>query len=135
MIFVYKVINIKNYEFTRDIILESTSSKQEYTTFDDSDLIGTDQFSFIHVQGIYNCKLGILGDISLQGEQYSVLSREQIGKMSLVKVSNSYGDYFYFPDDPQIEVGNKILLDVKRYDLLSVDDVINDRTLWFCQSE
>ncbi len=117
MIFLYKVIDIKNYEVTRDVVLESASSKQKYTAFDDSDLIGEDQFSFIQVQGMYNCKLGILGDISLQGEQYSTLSREQIGRMNLVKVSNSYGDYFYFPDDPQIEIGKNILLDVKRYDL------------------
>ena len=129
MIFLYKVINIENYEVTRDIILESTFSKHRYTAFDDSDLIGTDQFSFIRAQEMYNCKLGILGDISSQGEQYSVLSREQIGKINLVKFSNSYGDYFYFPEDPQIEIGKNILLDVKRYDLLAVDEMINDRTL------
>lgn len=125
----YRVINIKNYEFTRDVIVESVTSKQEYIVFDDADLIGNNQFSFIRIQGIYDCKLGILGDIDSQGEQYSVLSKAEIGKMNLAKVSNSHGDYFYFPDDPVIEVGGKISLDVKRYDLLSVNDVINDRTL------
>ena len=43
----YKVIAIKEYEFTRDIMVESQKSKQQYTVFDDSDLIGNDQFSFV----------------------------------------------------------------------------------------
>ena len=56
----YKVIAIKEYEFTRDIIVESQKSKQQYTVFDDSDLIGNDQFSFVKEQGIYDCKIGML---------------------------------------------------------------------------
>ena len=46
----YKVITIKNYEFTRDIIVESQKSKQQYIVFDDSDLVGNDQFSFVREQ-------------------------------------------------------------------------------------
>lgn len=129
VVIMYKVIGIKNYEFTRDIIVESIESKQTYVAFDDSDLIGNDQFSFVQVQKIYNCKLGIMGNIDSSGETYTILSREHIGKMNLLKVSNSCGDYFYFPANSKVEIGDNIKLIVKRYDLLAVNNVINDRTL------
>lgn len=125
----YKVVAIKDYEFTRDITVESQKSKQQYTAFDDSDLIGTDQFSFVKEQELYDCKLGILGKVSSSGEPFNVLLRELVGKMNLLKVSNSAGDNFYLPATPGIEIGNQIKLSVERYDLLAVNDVINDRTL------
>ncbi|MCI6270439.1 MAG: hypothetical protein SPF31_07665 [Lactobacillus delbrueckii] len=90
----YKVIAIKEYEFTRDIIVESQKSKQQYTVFDDSDLIGNDQFSFVKEQEIYDCKIGILYEVNRSGKIFYVLSREKVGKMNLFKVSNSDGDNF-----------------------------------------
>jgi hypothetical protein len=129
MILMYKIIAIKNYEFTRDIIVESQKSKQQYTVFDDSDLIGNDQFSFVKGQGIYDCKIGILGETSPSGKIFDVLSREQVGKMNLLKVSNSDGDNFYLPDIKDVKIGSQVKLSVERYDLLSVNNIINDRTL------
>lgn len=73
----YKVITIKNYEFTRDIIVESKKSKQRYTVFDDSDLVGNDQFSFVREQEIYDCKLGILGEVIPSRETFNVLSKKK----------------------------------------------------------
>lgn len=125
----YKVIAIKTYEFTRDIIVESQKSKQQYTAFDDSDLIGNDQFSFVKEQKIYDCKLGILGEVNPLGETFNILSSEQVGKMNLLRVSNSDGDNFYLPATTDVKIGSQITLNVKRYDLLSVNNVINDRTL------
>ncbi len=125
----YKVIAIKKYEFTRDIIVESQESKQQYTVFDDSDLIGNDQFSFMKEQEIYDCKIGILYEVNRSGEKFYVLSREKVGKMNLFKVSNSDGDNFYLPATTDVKIGSQINLIVKRYDLLSVNNVINDRTL------
>lgn len=125
----YKVIAIKNYEFTRDIIVESQKSKEQYTVFDDSDLVGTDQFSFARKQEIYDCKLGILGEVSPAGESFNVLSWELVGKMNLLKVSNLAGDNFYFPAPADVKAGSQIKLNVERYDLLAVNDVINDKTL------
>ena len=125
----YKVIAIKEYEFTRDIIVESQKSKQQYTVFDDSDLIGNDQFSFVKEQEIYDCKIGILYEVNRSGKIFYVLSREKVGKMNLFKVSNSDGDNFYLLATTDIKIGSQIKLIVKRYDLLSVNNVINDRAL------
>ena len=125
----YKVIAIKEYEFTRDIIVESQKSKQQYTVFDDSDLIGNNQFSFVKEQEIYDCKIGILYEVNRSGKIFYVLSREKVGKMNLFKVSNSDGDNFYLPATTDVKIGSQINLIVKRYDLLSVNNVINDRTL------
>lgn len=126
----YKVITIKNYEFTRDIIVESKKSKQQYIVFDDSDLVGNDQFSFVREQEIYDCKLGILGEVTPSGKTFNVLSKEKIGKMNLLKISNSDGDNFYLSAATNLKIGSQIKLSIKRYDLLSVNNVINDRTLW-----
>ena len=125
----YKVITIKNYEFTRDIIVESQKSKQQYIVFDDSDLVGNDQFSFVREQEIYDCKLGILGEVTSSGKTFNVLSKEKIGKMNLLKISNSDGDNFYLSAATNLKIGSQIKLSIKRYDLLSVNNVINDRTL------
>lgn len=129
MILMYKVVAIRNYEFTRDIIVESQNSKQQYTAFDDSDLIGNDQFSFVKEQGIYDCKIGMLYEVNHSGKTFYVLSQEKVGKMNLFKVSNSVDDNFYLPATTDVKIGSQIKLIVKRYDLLSVNNVINDRAL------
>ncbi|MDB7638143.1 hypothetical protein [Ligilactobacillus ruminis] len=120
MISLYKVITIKNYEFTRDIVVESQTSKQRYTVFDDSDLVGNDQFSFVREQEIYDCKLGILDEVTPSGETFNVLSKEKIGKMNLLKISNSDGDNFYLPATTNLKIGSQIKLSVKRYDEYAV---------------
>ncbi|MCI5943058.1 MAG: hypothetical protein MRZ40_10885 [Ligilactobacillus animalis] len=125
----YKVVAIRNYEFTRDIIVESQNSKQQYIAFDDAVLIGNDQFSFMKEQEIYDCKLGILGEVNLSGEIFTVLSREKVGKMNLLKASNLDGNKFYLPATADVKIGSQIKLNVKRYDLLAVNSIINAKTL------
>ena len=50
--------------------------------------------------------------------------------MNLLKISNSDGDNFYLSAATNLKIGSQIKLSIKRYDLLSVNNVINDRTLW-----
>ena len=80
-------------------------------------------------QEIYDCKLGILGEVNSSGETFDVLSRKKIGKMNLLKVSNLDGDNFYFLATTDMKIGSQIKLNVKRYDLLSVNNIVNNRTL------
>ncbi|MEK1357649.1 hypothetical protein HCY81_09990, partial [Limosilactobacillus fermentum] len=70
------------------------NSPQTYKVFDDTDLTGDDQFAFVEPQKIYDCKIGILGDIDPSGESFDVIGEEHIGKMNLFKLSNAYGDYW-----------------------------------------
>ena len=49
--------------------------------------------------------------------------------MNLLNVSNLDGDKFYFPATTDIKIGSQIKLNIKRYDLLSIDNIINDRML------
>ncbi len=49
--------------------------------------------------------------------------------MNLFRVANSDGDNFYLPATTDVKIGSQIKLIVKRYDLLSVNNVINDRAL------
>lgn len=125
----YKVLRIIKYEVTRDIIMESIKSGQTYKVFDDTDLTGDDQFAFVEPQKIYDCKIGLLGDIDPSGESFDVIGEEHIGKMNLFKLSNAYGDYFYFLASSSMKIGCSTKVHVERYDLLVVDGVIHDLTI------
>lgn len=74
-------------------------------------------------------KSGLLGDIDPSGESFDVIGEEHIGKMNLFKLSNAYGDYFYFPASSSMKIGCSTKVHVERYDLLAVDGVIHDLTI------
>lgn len=42
----FKLIKIMNYEVTRDLVFESIETKKKYQVFDDSDILGKNQFDF-----------------------------------------------------------------------------------------
>ena len=129
VIIMYKVLRIIDYDFTRAIIMESIKSGQTYKVFDDTNLTGDDQFAFVEPQKVYDCKIGILGDVDPSGESFEVVAEEHIGKMNLFKLFNTYGDCFYFLASSSMEIGCGTKVHVKRYDLLAVDGVIHDLTI------
>jgi hypothetical protein len=124
----YKVKEIIPYELTRDVVLQNSVGKP-IEVFDDSDLLGNNDFDFLKVGYSYNCKIGILGDIEKNGRSFHVEGREMIGNTVFTKLSDENGDIFYLePDGPVLkELGQTVKVDVERYDLLQVDDVIHSR--------
>lgn len=115
--------------------LESESSHIEYTVFDDSDIIGNDQFAFLKAGHKYDCKVGIFGDIDPLGDEFTVLGQEKIGLMNLTKITNATGDIFFFGTGDKLPAGQQMHVKIRRYDLLSVDGIINDRSLAATQSD
>lgn len=126
----YKLNKIINYEVTRDLILESGKSKQEYTVFDDSDILGNDEFDFLKVGNKYQCKIGIFGDVSDSdnGTKFLVLGKEKIGNRYFEKVVNSQDDIFFMPICATFTTDSIIYIKIRRYDLLEVNDIVYDKS-------
>lgn len=124
----YKVKDIISYEFTRTIVLQGEDN-QQIRVFDDSDLLGNDDFKFLHVDHSYNCKIGILGDISESGELFVVNGREKIGTTWFVKLNDDHQNVFYLePDTNNLnDWGKSLRIEIERYDLLQVDNIIHGR--------
>ena len=124
----YKVKDIISYEFTRTIVLQGEDN-QQIRVFDDSDLLGNDDFKFLHVDHSYNCKIGILGDISESGELFAVNGREKIGTTWFVKLNDDHQNVFYLePDTNNLnDWGKSLRIEIERYDLLQVDNIIHGR--------
>lgn len=123
----YTVKEIIPYALTRDIVLQD-ESKYKITAFDDSDIRGDDEFSFLKVGSSYNFKIGILGDVADTGKKFLVDGQQRIGKTSFVKLRDESGHAFYLEPDGQLpeKLGQSIRVEVKRYELLQVNDVIKN---------
>lgn len=81
----YTVKEIIPYALTRDIVLQD-ESKYRIMAFDDSDIRGDDEFSFLKVGSSYNFKIGILGDVADTGKKFLVAGQQKIGETSFVKL-------------------------------------------------
>lgn len=124
-----KVNKITEYQVTRDVFFESEKTHTVYKVFDDSDILGDDQFSFLEIGNKYDCKIGIFGELDSLGLPFVVLDREKIGTMDTLKIKNKVGDIFYCMYEKDLVENSEIHLNVRRYDLLSVGDIINDRNI------
>ena len=125
----YELTKIINYEVTRDLVLESQKTNQSYTVFDDSDILGDDKFNFLKTGNRYSSRISILGDLrdTVSGTKFKVIGQEKVGGVKFRKVFNSVGDLFYLPDYDTKESNSIIYLNVKRYDLLSVNEIIYNK--------
>lgn len=126
--YMYKVKEIVQYEFTRDIVLGSPDGS-EITVFDDSDLLGNNDFDFVKVGQSYDVKIGILGEISETGEEFILGKNQKIGDVFFRRLQDAKNNIFYLePDNQGItddKIGSKIKIAVERYDILQVNDTIH----------
>ena len=126
--YMYKVKEIVQYEFTRDIVLGSPDGS-EITVFDDSDLLGNNDFDFVKVGQSYDVKIGILGEISETGEEFILGKNQKIGDVFFRRLQDAKNNIFYLELDNQgitdDKIGSKIKIAVERYDILQVNDTIH----------
>ena len=124
----YKVEEIIPYEFTRNIVLQDKEHKQ-IKVFDDSDLLGNNDFKFLKIGHSYSCKIGILGDIGKSGKLFIVNGHEKIGTTNFIKLCDDEQRIFYLEPDAYIpnNLKNNVKIDIERYDLLQVDNVVHGR--------
>ena len=125
----YRVREIEQFDVTRNLVLQSLNSGREYLVFDDSDILGDNQFSFMKRDGEYECSIGIFGELAPTGEEFRVTGHATIGHMKLIQLQSGMGDRFYLPQSQEAAKSRTIHVTVLRYDLLAVAGEINDRSI------
>lgn len=126
-----KLEKIKDYEFTRDLILKNINNQQELIVFDDTDL-ESDKFDFLQVGRIYDYKILLLARNKSEeklyrrkAQEFTVLGIERIGRSQGIKIKDKFDNIFYITDDFANEItNNKIQLIPLRYDILQVDNIV-----------
>ena len=127
----YRVTGIKEYAATRDVLLLNEETGTRETCFDDSALLGYENFSFMKQGEHYECKIVLFGRLGLPEESgllaCTVLERRVpvgVRKMAKVQVGQ---DIYYIPERELKDVGDVgvIYYRSSRRDLIQVDNVLH----------
>ncbi len=127
----YRVTGIKEYAATRDVLLLNEETGTKETCFDDSALMGYENFSFMKQGEHYECKIVLFGRLGLPEESgllaCTVLERRVpvgVRKMAKVQVGQ---DIYYIPERELKDVGDVgvIYYSSSRRDLIQVDNVLH----------
>ena len=127
----YKVTGIKEYAATRDVFLLNEETGTQETCFDDSALLGYENFSFMKQGGRYECKIKLFGRLGLPEDSdllaCTVLERRvPLGVRKLAKVQVGQ-DIYYIPERELKDVGDVdvIYYSSSRRDLIQVNNVLH----------
>ena len=127
----YRVTGIKEYAATRDVLLLNEETGTRETCFDDSALLGYENFSFMKQGEHYECKIVLFGRLGLPEESgllaCTVLERRvPLGVRKLAKVQVGQ-DIYYIPERELKDVGDVgvIYYRSSRRDLIQVDNVLH----------
>ena len=127
----YRVTGIKEYAATRDVLLLNEETGTQETCFDDSALLGYENFSFMKQGEHYECKIVLFGRLGLPEESdllaCTVLERRVpvgVRKMAKVQVGQ---DIYYIPERELKDVGDVdvIYYSSSRRDLIQVNNVLH----------
>ena len=127
----YKVIGFDEAVATRDVFLLNEETGTRETCFDDSALLGYENFSFMKQGEHYECKIVLFGRLGLPEESgllaCTVLERRVpvgVRKMAKVQVGQ---DIYYIPERELKDVGDVgvIYYRSSRRDLIQVDNVLH----------
>ena len=127
----YRVTGIKEYAATRDVLLLNEETGTKETCFDDSALMGYENFSFMKQGEHYECKIVLFGRLGLPEESgllaCTVLERRvPVGVRKLAKVQVGQ-DIYYILEKELKDVGDVdvIYYSSSRRDLIQVDNVLH----------
>ena len=127
----YKVTGIKEYAATRDVFLLNEETGTRETCFDDSALMGDENFSFMKQGERYECKIKLFGRLGLPEDSdllaCTVLERRvPVGVRKLAKVQVGQ-DIYYILEKELKDVGDVdvIYYSSSRRDLIQVDNVLH----------
>ena len=127
----YRVTGIKEYAATRDVLLLNEETGTQETCFDDSALMGYENFSFMKQGEHYECKIVLFGRLGLPEESgllaCTVLERRvPVGVRKLAKVQVGQ-DIYYILEKELKDVGDVdvIYYSSSRRDLIQVDNVLH----------
>ena len=127
----YKVTGIKEYAATRDVFLLNEETGTQETCFDDSALMGDENFSFMKQGERYECKIKLFGRLGLPEDSdllaCTVLERRvPVGVRKLAKVQVGQ-DIYYILEKELKDVGDVdvIYYSSSRRDLIQVDNMLH----------
>ena len=127
----YKVMGFDEAVATREVFLLNEETGTRETCFDDSALMGYENFSFMKQGEHYECKIVLFGRLGLPKESgllaCTVLERRVpvgVRKMAKVQVGQ---DIYYIPERELKDVGDVgvIYYRSSRRDLIQVDNVLH----------
>ena len=127
----YKLVKIKEAMRTRFLTLENMDTGTVDDCFDDSDVVNDDDFSFMRLGEIYDCKIKLFGNVidkEAEGSTFCRITDENVmvGKRNLVKVETDEGTYYVLEKNVKDhkKEGYFYFLTTRK-DLIQVDDVIH----------
>ena len=127
----YRLIKVYDAMMTRFLDLENMQTGVIEKCFDDSDVVSDNNFNFMKIGDIYDCKIKLFGTVTDsttdEGMFCRVLEEKvMLGKRKLVKVESNKGVYF---------ISHEVVKDHKdkgyfyfwctRKDLIQVNDIIH----------
>lgn len=129
----YKVQKIKQYQVTRDVYLLNLESGTIDICFDDSDLTPFEDFYFITLNSVYDCKIQLSGVYTKYETEVSekcvILEKDVIiGQRSCFKVLFDNNIYYIVQEKNETyEIINDEYINfiISRKDLIQVNDVIH----------
>ena len=127
----YKAMGFKEAVATRKVFLLNEETGTQETCFDDSALMGDENFSFMKQGERYECKIKLFGRLGLPEESgllaCTVLERRvPVGVRKLAKVQVGQ-DVYYIPEGELKDIGDVdvIYYSSSRRDLIQVDNVLH----------
>ena len=127
----YKVMGFDEAVATREVFLLNEETGTRETCFDDSALMGYENFSFMKQGGRYECKIKLFGRLGLPEDSdllaCTVLERRvPLGVRKLAKVQVGQ-DVYYIPERELKDIGDVdvIYYSSSRRDLIQVDNVLH----------
>ena len=127
----YKVMGFDEAVATREVFLLNEETGTRETCFDDSALMGYENFSFMKQGGRYECKIKLFGRLGLPEDSdllaCTVLERRvPLGVRKLAKVQVGQ-DIYYIPERELKDVGDVdvIYYSSSRRDLIQVNNVLH----------
>lgn len=129
----YKVQKIKQYQVTRDVYLLNLENGTIDICFDDSDLTPFEDFYFITLNSVYDCKIQLFGVYTKYETEVSekcvILEKDVIiGQRSCFKVLFDNNIYYIVQEKNETyEIINDEYINfiISRKDLIQVNDVIH----------
>ncbi|WP_155997466.1 hypothetical protein [Streptococcus ruminantium] len=116
----HKLIEIRDYESTRDLMFQNIATQTIDKCFDDSELLSIDNFDFVIEDNTYECKILLIGNIDETGEKFYIVESEYVGNRRLTKLKNEIGDLYFIPYVDK-EKNASICFLYTRKDILQVD--------------
>lgn len=91
----YKLLFIEESVATRNLELKNLNTDTIDLCFDDAAVTSFENFDFMEINEIYDCKIYLFGELDDAGENLKYIKDVTIGSRYLSEVANEKGDVYY----------------------------------------